>query len=87
MGDFNAKIGKDNTEYERIVERHGLGVMNENRETFADFFQTSNVSSGALCSPTKKHTRQQEFLQKASLKTNRSHYSVFQENSGDRFLT
>ena len=38
MGDFNAKIGMDNTGYEDIMETHGLGQMNENGELerFAD---------------------------------------------------
>ena len=35
-GDFNAKIGTDNTGYEGTMETHGLGQMNENGERFAD---------------------------------------------------
>ena len=54
MGDFNAKIGKDNTEYERIVERHGLGVMNENRETFADFCSDFECVIGGSMFPHKE---------------------------------
>ena len=34
MGDFNAKIGMDNTGYEDIMGTHGLGQMNENGERF-----------------------------------------------------
>ena len=30
LGDFNAKIGTDNTGYERVMGTHGLGEMNEN---------------------------------------------------------
>nr|KAG5687474.1 hypothetical protein BaRGS_030479 [Batillaria attramentaria] len=37
MGDFNAKIGSDNTGYEDTMGTHGLGQMNENGERFADF--------------------------------------------------
>nr|KAG5711924.1 hypothetical protein BaRGS_026365 [Batillaria attramentaria] len=37
MGDFNAKIGSDNTGYENTMGTHGLGQMNENGERFADF--------------------------------------------------
>ena len=29
LGDFNAKIGTDNTGYERVMGTHGLGEMNE----------------------------------------------------------
>ena len=36
MGDFNAKIGMDNTGYEDIMGTHGLGQMDENGERFAD---------------------------------------------------
>ena len=36
MGDFNAKIGSDNTGYEAIMGTHGLRQMNENGERFAD---------------------------------------------------
>ena len=32
MGDFNAKIGLDNTGYKDIMGTHGLGQMNENGE-------------------------------------------------------
>ena len=32
MGNFNAKIGMDNTGYEDIMRTHGLGQMNENSE-------------------------------------------------------
>ncbi|VDP43005.1 unnamed protein product [Schistosoma margrebowiei] len=36
MGDFNAKVGTDNTEYEDIMKRHGLGERNKNGESFAN---------------------------------------------------
>ena len=36
MGDFNAKIGADNTGYEDTMGTQGLGQMNENGERFAD---------------------------------------------------
>lgn len=29
MGDFNAKIGSDNSDYEHVMGRHGLGEMSE----------------------------------------------------------
>ena len=36
MGDFNAKIGSNNRGYEEVMGTHGIGVMNENGEMFAD---------------------------------------------------
>ena len=37
MGDMNAKIGSDNTDRECVMGRHGLGVINDNGELFAEF--------------------------------------------------
>ncbi|VDP33124.1 unnamed protein product [Schistosoma margrebowiei] len=36
MGDLNAKVGTDNTGYEEIMGRQGLGERNENGERFAN---------------------------------------------------
>ncbi|XP_058456753.1 craniofacial development protein 2-like [Malaya genurostris] len=36
-GDFNAKIGSDNVDYERVMGRHGLGDMSDIGELFAEF--------------------------------------------------
>lgn len=36
MGDFNAKVGSDNTRYKEVIGKHGLGEMSENRKLFAD---------------------------------------------------
>ena len=36
VGDFNAKIGMDNTGYKDIMRTHGLGQMKENGERFGD---------------------------------------------------
>ena len=43
MGDLNAKIGADNTGYEQVMGKHGLGRMNENGEQFADFCAQNNL--------------------------------------------
>ena len=37
MGDFNVKIGSDNTDYERVMERHDLGEISDNGELFSEF--------------------------------------------------
>ena len=36
MGDFNAKIGSDNTGREQVMGRHGEGEINANGELFVD---------------------------------------------------
>ena len=46
MGDFSAKIGRDNRGYEEIVGQQGLGDMNDNGERFADLCATSNLVIG-----------------------------------------
>ena len=45
IGDFNAKNGSNNTEYERVMDRYGCGVMNENVEKFAEFCGKYNLIS------------------------------------------
>ena len=69
-GDFNAKIGKDNTGRERIMGREGLGTMNENGEMFAEFcvfndlvigacmFQHKNIHKGTWVSPDHRTVNQ-----------------------------
>ena len=37
MGDFNAKIGSDNRDYERVMDHHDLGEISENGELFSEF--------------------------------------------------
>ncbi|XP_078357393.1 uncharacterized protein LOC144642296 [Oculina patagonica] len=46
MGDLNAKVGADNTGYERVMGRHGLGRMNENGEQFAEVCAQNNLVIG-----------------------------------------
>ena len=49
MGDFNAKIGANNTGYEDTMGTQGLGQMNENGERFADMCALNQLVWGALC--------------------------------------
>ena len=63
MGDFNAKVGSDNTGYETCMGKHGTGEMNENGEMFADvcalfsyviggtIFAHKNIHKGTWVSP------------------------------------
>ena len=37
VGDWNAKIGKDNTGWERIMQKHGFGEQNERGEKLLEF--------------------------------------------------
>ena len=54
MGDFNAKIGSDNTGYEDTMGTHGLGVMNDNGERFADLCANNQLVIGGSISPHKR---------------------------------
>ena len=54
MGDFNAKIGADNTGYDEVMGRHGLGEMNENGERFADACALNNMVIGGSVFPHKR---------------------------------
>ena len=37
MGDMNAKVRNENTGFEEIMGKKGMGKMNENGELFANF--------------------------------------------------
>ncbi|VDP30451.1 unnamed protein product [Schistosoma margrebowiei] len=54
MGDFNAKVGTDNTGYEDIMGRHGLGERNENGERFADLCAFNKLVIGGTIFPHKR---------------------------------
>nr|KAG5709228.1 hypothetical protein BaRGS_017980 [Batillaria attramentaria] len=54
MGDFNAKIGSDNTGYEDTMGTHGLGQMNENGERFADLCALNQLVIGGSIFPHKR---------------------------------
>ncbi|VDO63606.1 unnamed protein product [Schistosoma margrebowiei] len=46
MGDLNLKVGIDNTGYEDIMGRHGLGQRNENGERFANLCAFNKLVMG-----------------------------------------
>ncbi|XP_045514082.1 craniofacial development protein 2-like [Pieris brassicae] len=46
MGDLNAKVGSDNSNCERNMGKHGLGVRNENGERFIEFCQHHDLTIG-----------------------------------------
>ena len=53
-GDFNAKVGEDNTGNERVMGKHGLGSRNENGEQFAEFCAVNSLIIGGTLFPHKK---------------------------------
>ena len=53
-GDFNAKVGTDNTGYEEIMGKHGLGDMNENGERFAELCGAYNLVIGGSIFPHRR---------------------------------
>ena len=54
IGDFNAKVGSNNTDFETIMGKHGLGEMNDNGEMFADFCSFNKLVIGGSVFPHKK---------------------------------
>ena len=54
MGDFNAKIGCDNTGYSEVMGTHGLGQMNNNGERFADLCSLNQLMIGGSIFPHKR---------------------------------
>ncbi|VDP25230.1 unnamed protein product [Schistosoma margrebowiei] len=54
MGDLNAKVGMDNTGYEDIMGRHGLGERNENGERFANLCAFNKSVIGGTIFPYKR---------------------------------
>ena len=54
MGDLNAKIGSDNSGYEEVMGRQGLGRMNENGEMLADFCAFNNMIIGGGVFPHRR---------------------------------
>ncbi|XP_012943709.1 uncharacterized protein LOC101861615 [Aplysia californica] len=51
MGDLNAKVGEDNTNYERTMGQHGTGTRNENGERLVDFCALNNLVIGGTLFP------------------------------------
>ena len=53
MGDMNAKVGNDNTDYERSMGREGCGIMNENGERLLELCTTYDLVIGGTLFPHK----------------------------------
>jgi hypothetical protein len=54
LGDFNAQLGSNNSELERIMGRHALGTMTENGELFTEFCVMNELMIGGSIFPHKK---------------------------------
>ncbi|VDO84139.1 unnamed protein product [Schistosoma margrebowiei] len=54
MRDFNAKVGTDNTGYEDIIRRQGLGERNKNGERFANLCAFNKLVIGGTIFPYKR---------------------------------
>ena len=54
MGDFNAKIGSDNTGAEEVMGKHGLGEANDNGERFTNFCAMNDMVIGGSVFPHKR---------------------------------
>ena len=54
MGDLNAKVGAENMGYEEVMGKHGIGLMNDNGEMFADFCAMNNLAIGGTVFPHKR---------------------------------
>ena len=52
-GDMNAKVGTDNSNYERAMGRHGCGERNNNGERLADFCISNSLVIGGTIFPHK----------------------------------
>ncbi|VDP53395.1 unnamed protein product [Schistosoma curassoni] len=53
MGDLNVKVGIDNTGYEDIMGKHGLGERNGNGERFANLCAFNKLIIGGTIFPHK----------------------------------
>jgi flagellum-specific peptidoglycan hydrolase FlgJ len=54
MGDANAKVGSDNTGFEEVMGRHGIGEMNDNGERFASMCSFNRMVIGGTVFPHKR---------------------------------
>ena len=53
IGDFNAKVGQDNENFENSMGNHGCVTMNENGEMLANFSSYNNLVIGGTMFPHK----------------------------------
>ena len=54
MGDLNAKVGADNSGSDRVLGRHGSGIINETGERLVEFCTTNNLVIGGTPFPHRE---------------------------------
>ncbi|VDO86799.1 unnamed protein product [Schistosoma margrebowiei] len=54
VGDLNTKVGINNTEYEDIMEKHGLGETNKSGERFVNVCAFNKLVIGGTIFPHKR---------------------------------
>lgn len=55
LGDMNAKVGSDNSGWEAVMGRYGIGQMNENGLLFAELCSHHDLVIGGTLFPHKEH--------------------------------
>ena len=55
MGDLNTKVGLGNSDVEFVVDRHGVGVRNDNGGHFVDFCSTHLLVFGGKTFQHRMH--------------------------------
>jgi hypothetical protein len=54
MGDFNARVGSANDNFEHIMGKHGVGAMNENGNLFVELCGNHSLKIGETLFPHKE---------------------------------
>lgn len=53
MGDFNAKVGSDNSDLEKVMGKHGVGSINDNGERLVEMCGLNELKIGGTLFPHK----------------------------------
>lgn len=53
MGDFNANVGSDNTNFELAMGTHGMGTMNDNGSRLMELCLDQELVVGGILFPHK----------------------------------
>ena len=53
IGDFNAKVGSDNSQWKTVMGQHGVGVLNDNGRRLVEFSAENDMIIGGTLFPHK----------------------------------